>query len=89
MENGAAKSVAAFTSRSLAEPGAVRRPAGEVAVERLHSAHVNFWYGEKQALKDINLSIPDKQITALIGSVIRSGSAARSQREGGGGGQCP
>ena len=25
------------------------------------------WYGENQALKDINISIPDKSITALIG----------------------
>jgi len=27
----------------------------------------SFWYGEKQALHEINLSIPDKEITALIG----------------------
>jgi len=27
----------------------------------------SFWYGEKQALQNINLSIPDKAITALIG----------------------
>jgi phosphate transport system ATP-binding protein len=27
----------------------------------------SFWYGEKQALQKVNLSIPDKSITALIG----------------------
>ena len=27
----------------------------------------SFWYGEKQALQKINLTIPDKAITALIG----------------------
>lgn len=27
----------------------------------------SFWYGEKQALHDIDLTIPDKQITAFIG----------------------
>jgi phosphate transport system ATP-binding protein len=27
----------------------------------------SFWYGEKQALQKINLTIPDKSITALIG----------------------
>ena len=27
----------------------------------------SFWYGEKQALYEIDLAIPDKQITALIG----------------------
>jgi phosphate transport system ATP-binding protein len=28
---------------------------------------LNFFYGEKQALKDINLSVQDKKVTALIG----------------------
>ncbi|MGD0089751.1 MAG: phosphate ABC transporter ATP-binding protein PstB [Planctomycetota bacterium] len=38
-----------------------------MSVECVHVAHLSFWYGAKQALKDINLSIPEKQITALIG----------------------
>jgi phosphate transport system ATP-binding protein len=29
--------------------------------------HLSLWYGEKQALKDISLHIPEKQITAFIG----------------------
>jgi phosphate transport system ATP-binding protein len=29
--------------------------------------HLNLWYGEKQALKDINMEIPRNQITTLIG----------------------
>lgn len=29
--------------------------------------NLNLWYGENQALKDINISIPEKSITALIG----------------------
>lgn len=29
--------------------------------------NLNLWYGENQALKDINISIPPKSITALIG----------------------
>mgnify|MGYP001814188035 CR=1 FL=1 len=28
---------------------------------------LNFWYGTNQALKNIDLSIPDRQVTALIG----------------------
>ncbi len=28
---------------------------------------LNFFYGEKQALKDVNLSVQDKKVTALIG----------------------
>jgi phosphate transport system ATP-binding protein len=29
--------------------------------------HVNLWYGSKQALKDINMSIPKHRVTAYIG----------------------
>jgi phosphate transport system ATP-binding protein len=29
--------------------------------------HVNLWYGSKQALKDVNMSIPKHRITAYIG----------------------
>jgi phosphate transport system ATP-binding protein len=29
--------------------------------------HLSLWYGEKQALKDISLDIPEKRITAFIG----------------------
>ena len=31
------------------------------------SHNFSFWYGEKQALKDINLTLPSRSITALIG----------------------
>lgn len=34
---------------------------------KIISNNLNFWYGEKQALKDISLKIPEKKITALIG----------------------
>lgn len=33
----------------------------------LRALNLNLWYGEKQALYDINLTIPARQITALIG----------------------
>ena len=33
----------------------------------VESRNFSFWYGEKQALQNIDLSIPDKAITALIG----------------------
>lgn len=33
----------------------------------VESRSFSFWYGEKQALQNIDLSIPDKAITALIG----------------------
>ncbi|MFZ3149572.1 MAG: phosphate ABC transporter ATP-binding protein PstB [Methanothrix sp.] len=34
---------------------------------KIVSNNLNLWYGEKQALKDICLEIPEKKITALIG----------------------
>lgn len=34
---------------------------------KIISNNLNLWYGEKQALKDITLEIPEKRITALIG----------------------
>jgi phosphate transport system ATP-binding protein len=34
---------------------------------KIVSKNLNLWYGEKQALKDISLEIPQKKITALIG----------------------
>ena len=39
------------------------------AAERIKvsARHVDLWYGEKQALFDVGLDIPDRQVTALIG----------------------
>jgi phosphate transport system ATP-binding protein len=34
---------------------------------KIVSRNLNLWYGQKQALRDINLEIPEKKITALIG----------------------
>ncbi len=34
---------------------------------KIEVTHLNFFYGQKRALIDINLNIPDRQITALIG----------------------
>jgi phosphate transport system ATP-binding protein len=34
---------------------------------KIVSRNLNLWYGQKHALKDINLEIPEKKITALIG----------------------
>ncbi len=33
----------------------------------LETRHLNLWYGTNQALKDINLEMPEQQVTALIG----------------------
>src|SRR5512135_1180234 len=36
-------------------------------MNKIEVEHLNFYYNGKQALNDINLSIPERQITALIG----------------------
>lgn len=36
-------------------------------MDKITIENMNLYYGEKQALKDISLSIPEKQITAFIG----------------------
>ena len=33
----------------------------------IEAAHLNLWYGDHNALKDVNVSIPKNEITALIG----------------------
>ncbi|MFR4008889.1 MAG: ATP-binding cassette domain-containing protein, partial [Christensenellales bacterium] len=33
----------------------------------LQAKHLNLYYGEKQALKDIDIEVPRNEITALIG----------------------
>lgn len=33
----------------------------------LQVRNLNVWYGERQALKDVSLDIPDRQITAVLG----------------------
>ena len=33
----------------------------------IKTENLNLWYGENQALKNINIEIPEREITALIG----------------------
>ena len=62
------------TGRAGAEPEA-RAPSTSVVVPRSPSAHpgtvqserFSFWYGPKQALHEITLTMPARSITALIG----------------------
>src|SRR5207237_839942 len=46
-----------------ARPGAV----SEVTAVKFEVRHLDFYYGSVQALKDINLTLPDRRITAFIG----------------------
>jgi phosphate transport system ATP-binding protein len=48
----------------LPAPAAVTGPAGAVKFE---VQHLNFYYGAAHALKDVSLTLSDRQITAFIG----------------------
>jgi len=54
-----------------AAEGAVPAEAGErahwPANPRARSEHLNFYYGTRQALKDISLPVADRRVTAIIG----------------------
>jgi phosphate transport system ATP-binding protein len=46
-----------------AAAGALAAPA----LAKISASSVNLWYGEKQALFDVAMDIPERQVTALIG----------------------
>ncbi|HSA57932.1 MAG TPA: phosphate ABC transporter ATP-binding protein PstB [Gemmatimonadaceae bacterium] len=50
-------------------PDALQRsaPTPETTTGRVEARRFSFWYGEKQALHDIDLVIPPRRVTALIG----------------------
>jgi phosphate transport system ATP-binding protein len=68
---------AAPTPSAAVPPPAAAEPAPEPAVDPavnppiddpiLEIDRLSLWYGEKRALTDVTLKIPDKQITAFIG----------------------
>ena len=61
----------ASTSRpakgSLIEPLATRAPRDEKATAKFEASGVLVHYGDKQALFDVDLAIPEREVTALIG----------------------
>jgi phosphate transport system ATP-binding protein len=53
---------------AITPKGFERTPAPEPArAAKLRAAGVTFFYGEKQALFDVSIDIPERQVTALIG----------------------
>ena len=57
-------------------PTAPTSAATGSAPAKMSAKKVNLWYGQKQALFDVDLDIADRQVTALIGP---SGCAALRQ----------
>ena len=61
-----ADTIDSVDSAPAASTAAAASPA--VTVEnRMTARKVNLWYGEKQALFDVDMDVPDRQVTALIG----------------------
>ena len=54
-------------SRSRMRRSPSRRRHAQVARAKAVAENLNFYYGANQALKNINLPIPERQVTALIG----------------------
>jgi len=53
---------------AITPKGIERTPAPEpVRTAKLRAAGVTFFYGEKQALFEVSIDIPERQVTALIG----------------------
>ncbi|MFL5595609.1 MAG: phosphate ABC transporter ATP-binding protein, partial [Gemmatimonadaceae bacterium] len=52
---------------TLTQP--VRETAGEAAqaIGTIEARSFSFWYGKKQALKNISVAVPPRSVTALIG----------------------
>ena len=46
---------------------AVLQPAEETVVQKIRVKNLNFYYGSFHALKNINLEIPERKVTAFIG----------------------
>lgn len=60
-------SASAPRTRPLASPPAGSASAGERAETLIDIQNLDFYYGAKQALFDVNIAIPDKRVTAFIG----------------------
>ena len=43
------------------------RSSSAIAPSRIEISELDFFYGEHQALKQINLNLPEKQVTGMIG----------------------
>jgi phosphate transport system ATP-binding protein len=67
MSTGTVTASAGAAAAPQAAPGAAAAPAVGPAQPRAVAEHLNFYYGAFQALKDINLPVADRRVTALIG----------------------
>ena len=52
---------------AAARSGTVRTPDGELSKVKIAASGVRVYYGEKQALFDVSIDIPERAVTAFIG----------------------
>jgi phosphate transport system ATP-binding protein len=55
------------TEPSAAAADATDQDAAAAVNSKMSTRNLNLWYGDKQALIDVSLDIPERQVTALIG----------------------
>ncbi|MBC8008805.1 MAG: phosphate ABC transporter ATP-binding protein [Burkholderiales bacterium] len=65
--DSSSSSSSAPRTRPLATPPSASAVGGERAETLIDIQNLDFYYGAKQALFDVNIAIPDKRVTAFIG----------------------
>ena len=71
--SGSAQEVSTQTRAAGPPPGETR--AEESAAPKVDVRHLDFYYGTARALKDVNLTLADRQITAFmyLGELVEVG----------------
>ena len=54
-------------AKETSVPAAAEVPEAAPAPAKMAVEHLNLFYGDFQGLRDINLTFPENQVTALIG----------------------
>ena len=62
-----ADTIDSVDSATAASTAAAASPSDAAVENRMTARKVNLWYGDKQALFDVDMDVPDRQVTALIG----------------------
>ena len=65
--DGAARPAVEAIDQPVSEHVGEKAQVDEDASVKMATRGVNLWYGDKQALFDVDLDIPERQVTALIG----------------------
>jgi phosphate transport system ATP-binding protein len=53
--------------RNASFGGVQARASAAMNTARISIRNLNFFYGDNRALKDVNLDLPDRQVTGMIG----------------------